>query len=61
MKFSCAASKPMTSVMSPYCSETPRMRPNQKAALAISSATVGPAGSTRFSMRRWGLPLSEMP
>ena len=41
-------------------SVTMTTRPNQNAALATSSMTVGPAGSTRFSMRRWGRP-SEMP
>ncbi len=31
-----------------------------EAVFATSSIGVGPAGRTRFSMRRWGLP-SEMP
>ena len=36
-------------------------RQNQRAALATSSRTVGPEGSTLFSIRRCGLPLSLMP
>jgi ornithine carbamoyltransferase len=41
---------------SPYSLASPSVRPVKKAALAISSRGVGPAGSTRFSMRRCGLP-----
>ncbi len=32
------------------------IRPAKNAELAISSRTVGPDGSARFSMRRWATP-----
>ncbi len=51
-KLVCASSNRMCPLMSPYSDTTPDTSPNQNAALATSSTTVGPEGSTRFSIRR---------
>jgi hypothetical protein len=37
------------------------IKPSQSAPDATSSATVGPEGRTRSSMRTWGFPFGEMP
>ena len=59
-KLPLASSKLMRVVTSSTSLAKAAMSPNQKAALAISSTGVGPEGSTRFSIRRCGLP-SRMP
>jgi hypothetical protein len=55
-KFSSAAEKLIWVHSGRSWSASARTRPKYSAAFAITSTTVGPAGSTRFSTRRCGLP-----
>jgi hypothetical protein len=60
MKLPLASSNDITLLTSGTSCEIADIRPKKNAPLAISSATVGPAGKARASMRRCGLP-SLMP
>ena len=60
MKFSFAAWNDIWVQIGRSSDASARTSPAKNAALAIVSTTVGPAGSTRFSTRRWGLsPLTS--
>ena len=61
LKLSNTSSKLILLRISPTSSCIWTIAPSQRAALAASSSTVGPEGSTRFSIRRWGLPFSLIP
>ena len=60
-KLSLTSSQEICLVMSCTSCSIPTISPNQKAALANSSITVGPAGITRFSILRCGWPFGLIP